>query len=223
MISILALILAASIHAAPSPAPTPDAEPLPLDGMQAFLPIVLAANDFDTAEKVANDGIRWYPAAAGWHITLGRVYQSRGRYAEAFYELQWEILQAGPGSETGEAAAAACAELLETRAGERREVMAVLAALEQIEQDPAKAIEGIETVEKTRGKRLALEIYRAEALRNAGRREESAAAYRGVIDHTPSFVPAYVELARLDRKQSGPLLEKARAIDPRSWSLRAAK
>lgn len=225
-IAIFAAALLSSSHAR---AGSPDAvEKFSAQDLQTFGVMMIEQHRYDIAEKVARDGISQFPVDPGFHLLLATAHVYQGHALEAFYEYQWEMVQEGPASPTADAAAMNCASLLKSTAPEIRELRRVVEAQQKIESDPVAAVKILDEIERVRGKRVVLELFRAEALQRSGDLGAAALAYSEVIAHAPSLVPAYVELAGVRAKQgdtaeSRALLEKANAIDPRSWRLDEAR
>lgn len=187
--------------------------------------VLVATGEIDAAEKLAKAALQAHPHAYGFHLLLGDVQARRKRYAEAFYEWQWEFLRTGPGTTTGDLAARRIGNLLDTRRGtDVDEVRLVLDAVMLTPKDPKSALLKLEKIRIERGDRFALREFMAEALQQQGANDQAATLYRELLREDPFFVPGYVQLATLLRskgneKEALELMAKARSIDPENWRL----
>lgn len=187
----------------------------------------LSVNDTDAAEHVLREGMRAHPAAAGFHGALGRVLAAKDKKADAFYELQWELLRSGVDSPAGMRAASDAAGLLRSGDAEIREVAD---AMHQMGADPSGSRSRLSRVRAARGEAGAhpvLDLLIAEAARLAGDERAAERGLRSVIERDPAFIPAYAELASLLEATGNPaeaaMLEtRARSMAPGHWSLARA-
>lgn len=188
--------------------------------------VLVATGEIDAADKLVKVALQKHGHAHGFHLLQGDVHAKRKKYAEAFYEWQWEFLRAGPGSETGNLAVKRIGKLLaEQRGPEVDEAQLVLDAVMQTVSQPKEAYAKLERIEKDRGKRFALREYMAEALQRAGSYQQAANIYRELLADDPYFVPGYVQLAVMEKQlgnhaSANELILKARSIDPESWRLK---
>ena len=109
-------------------------------GTYLVLANVLIPRDCDTAEKILRDGMKQFPSAAGFHLLLGHVHQSRGHHAEAFYEYQWELLRTGAARTEGADAARRCAELVK-KPSSSRELADLMTTVQEMQRNPQLASE----------------------------------------------------------------------------------
>lgn len=187
--------------------------------------VLIGSGDFAGAEKAARDGLKMFPKAQGFHLTLGEIFFKQGKYADAYYEYQWEFDRTGASSLTGANAAARIKQIvLQTRGTDTNEVLEVLDAMSESLKDPKKSIQRIQKVQRERGDRFALKVAEAEALTNAQDWAGAESAYRDVLRRDPTFVGGYVQMAGvLDHlgkdKESGQMMAKAKDIDPDNWQL----
>ena len=219
--AIAALLATSTAHAAEN---TQKLEPRE---MLTFAMMMLQSNRFDVAEKVARDGIADHPTQPGFHLVLAEALRGEKKTVDAFYEYQLEIVQEGPAAPTADAAARRGAELLQGTSVEAHEMVRVLQAVKQMESNPQAAEKELAAIEARSGKRIALEIYRAEALQEAGSLTEAASTWEEILAQQPSFVPALVELAQVregqhDHQAAELLLAKAKKLDARNWRLQEA-
>lgn len=219
-------ILAVSLVllAAPADRPVVKAD----DGQALYQKAVIelvANQDADAAEKLARQGIAKFPGVNGYHLVLGDVHNSRKEYADAYYEWQWEFFRSGPKQVTGEKAAERIKKLLSTvRGTSSDEVRLVFDILEKTSAEPKPSFDRLVRIEKERGSRFVLTLFKAEALTGAGDKANAQALYRDLLQKDPYFVPAYVQLASLLKKsgndeEAGKMMAKARSIDPNHWQL----
>ena len=184
-----------------------------------------ATGKLDACEALARKALEDHPASHGFHLLLGDVHSKRGKHADAYYEWQWEFLRAGPVSNTGELASTRIASLLGAKRGiEVDEVRLVLDAVMLTQKDPKAAYAKLQKIERDRGRRFALRSFMAEALHKQGEAEKAIALYRELLSEDEYFVPGYVQLAALLKKQgkeeeAREKLAKARLIDPDNWRL----
>ena len=192
-------------------------------GTYLVLANVLIPRDCDTAEKILRDGMKQFPSAAGFHLLLGHVHQSRGHHAEAFYEYQWELLRTGAARTEGADAARRCAELVK-KPSSSRELADLMTAVQEMQRNPQLASEMLAEMIRKQGEHFILQLYEAKASQNAGNFIHAADVYRALILRDPGFVPAYVQLSELlrqkgDLQEAEQLLTKAREIDDQHWRL----
>ena len=189
--------------------------------------VLVQTGELGAAEKLARNALAKHTRAPGFHLLLGDVHLGNGRFAEAFYEWQWEFLRTGPGTRTGELAVARTHDILISQRGpEMDEVRGVLDGLMLVPKDPKSGLAKLQGIERDRGDRFALRSFIAEALHQQNS-EEAIAMYRELIRRDEAFVPGYVQLAALldkrGRKQEArDLMARARMIDPDHWRLKDA-
>lgn len=228
--SLAAAAVVASLGAVLVAAAAPSNRPVvkPDDGQALFQKAVLelvANHDADAAEKLARQGLSKFPAEHGFHLVLGDVHNSRKDYADAYYEWQWEFFRSGPNNVTGEKAAERIKKLLSTvRGTSSDEVRLVFDIIEKTSTEPKQSYDRLVRIEKERGNRFVLTLFKAEALTGAGEKAKAQALYREMLQKDPYFVPAYVQLAGLLRKsgnetEADKMMAKARSIDPKHWQL----
>jgi tetratricopeptide (TPR) repeat protein len=191
----------------------------------AQLLALLAARDFEGAERLAREGLEKYPASRGFHLALGDIYSARGEEAEALYEYQWELLSAGEDRPTGSAAARRSAELMQ-KTNPDPEVCRVISAMKTMRNDAREARREFAELVKSRGDRFVLLLYLAESTQMAGDVDGAITIYRKLIQRDPYFVPAYVQLSELLEKsgttdRAKELMDKAWSIDPEHWRLKS--
>ena len=221
----VAIAIAASASAAkPKPTKTPALTPPTQQELLGQAAMEIATNDLAAAEKAARKGLAAYPAAQGFHFDLGEVFNKQGKYAEAFYEYQWEFARDGAGTTDGDLAAARIKAILdESRGAETAEVSDVVAAVANTTSDPKGALAALQKVRAKRGARFGLDLLIAEAQVAAAQFPAAEASYQSLLKRDPFCIPTYVEYAAmLDRagksKQAEQLREDARAkapFDPR--------
>lgn len=198
---------------------------MPNDPVELFTKgaTLVATDELDAAEKLAREALQRHPTANGFHLLLGDVFARRKRFADAFYEWQWELLRAGPESHTGKLVANRVSAVLSSQRGiEVDEVRVVLDAVMITPTDPATAVTKLRGIERGRGDRFALKLLLAEALQAGGASDEAIAIYRELVARDEYFVPAYIQLAvLLERKgqkdEANRFRVKARGIDPENW------
>jgi tetratricopeptide (TPR) repeat protein len=189
----------------------------------AQLLALLADGNLEGAEKLAEEGLKNYPASQGFHLALGDIHAARGEAAEALYEYQWELLRAGEARPTGSSAAQSCAELMKM-SNPDAEVTRVLSAMQTMKKDPRGAQREFAALAKSRGDRFILLLYLAESTQTVGDIDEAIRIYRILIERDPYFVPAYVQLGELLDKsgktgKAKELMDRVRLIDPEHWRI----
>lgn len=188
--------------------------------------VLVLQGEPDAAEKIAKAALEKHGEAHGFHLILGDVLSRRQRYADAFYEWQWEFLRAGPGSTTGDLAVKRIGDLLADKRGtDVDEARLVLDAVMLTVKDPKAAYAILEKTQNDRGSRFALREYMAEAKQRQGDVTAAIELYRDLLREDPYFVPGYVQLAVLLQStgkdaESTEMILKARSIDPDSWRLK---
>jgi len=193
---------------------------------EAYLLLSAAVAKIDPtgAERIVRDGMAKFPAAHGFHLALGELHMMHGEDAEAAYEFQWEMLRAGEARPDGSRAARRFADLLHEW-NAPHELESLVRAVAAMQTDARAARDIFEKMLQERGNRFILELYLAEASQRDGDRVEAMRLYRGLIEHDPYFVPAYVQLAELKEQagaasEANELMQKARFIDPDHWRLK---
>ncbi len=183
--------------------------------------VELSAGDPVLAEKTLREGMKRFSDTGGFHLLLGHVYARRSRFADAFFEYQWEILRSGADQETGRAAEQAAEQILhQARGPEADEVRRAVTALSKPPQD---ALADLSKLDRERPGTFVLRLWLADQRTRTGDHGGAAALLRELISQDPYFVPAYVSLARLPGTpppEAQKLLARARKIDPQHWSLR---
>lgn len=188
--------------------------------------MAVGAKDLAGAEKTARRGLKEFPADHGFHLLLGEVALKQKKYADAFYEYQWEFYRAGPDSVTGKRSVDRIKQILadETRGTDANEVRVVLHAMATSISEPQAAHDALVRVQQERGDRFVLKLLIAETLTHLGQNDQAATIYRSLLKTDPTFVPAYLQLAGVLKKskkdgEAGKLIAKAREIDPDHWQL----
>lgn len=188
--------------------------------------MAVGAKDLAGAEKTARRGLKEFPRDHGFHLLLGEVAFKQKKYADAFYEYQWEFYRTGPESVTGSKSVDRIKQLLgeDARGTEVNEIRVVLQAMAESSSAPQSAHDALVRVEKERGDRFVLSLLKAETLTHLEKYDEAAAIYRALLKQDPNFVPAYLQLAGVLKKskkdgEAGKLIAKAREIDPNHWQL----
>lgn len=191
--------------------------------------VSVGAGKFEDAEKLARRGIKEFPAAQGFHLMLGESFFYRKKYADAFYEYQWEMLRSGPQSPTGSKAAKRTAQIYKegrgTEADEARNVIKAVALAEKGDTIPANKL--LLRMKRERGDRFALNLFIAENYTRIGKFKDAEAIYRSLLKQDPYFVPAYLQLAGVMKKtgkekEASQLFAKAEQVDPNHWQLQIA-
>lgn len=185
----------------------------------------LKLGELSAAEKTARDGMRKHPESQGFHLALADVLVARNKPADAFYELEWEVMRAGAASPSGKTAAEKMGDLLKNARGPGADEMRRVAeATIATSGDAEKGLSLIRAVYAERGDIFVLRLLVAEAESEAGHRAKAIPIFRALIKEDPRFVPGYVDLAKALRADGKPaeadaLLAKAKKIDPDSWAL----
>jgi tetratricopeptide (TPR) repeat protein len=184
----------------------------------------LIPRDCDTAEKVLRDGMQRFPLARGFHLLLGRVHESRGSDAEAFYEYHWELLRTGAERPEGADAAKCCANVMK-KSPVSRELSNFINAVGEMQTNPQNARKRLNQIVCIYGERFVVKLYMAEATQSAGDITGAAQIYDELIQIDPGFVPAYVQLSDVlaasgSASRAEVLLKKACEIDPDHWRLK---
>jgi len=211
---VIALAFVLVLAARPTPVETPRTAG---DYINAFS-IAMDAEQYAAAEKIAREGQGRFPNALGFHLLIGTALLGRDKPADAFYELEWELLRDGAQRPPGEAAGEKARKILEIGRGtDVDEVRSVMSALQQLDSDPEAAVKAIQHVRERR-KAFVLDVHLAEALSRAGHDAEAIAEFRDVLAQDAFFVPAYVELSELLKKsgktaEASTLRQKARQLD----------
>lgn len=207
---VLAALLSLSFAAFAEEAPSADA-------LVTFAQIASKRGDHATAEKALRDGIAAHPGRHGLHLMLGAVLVEAGRLEEGFYELQWEVLRAGPSRREG-ATAAQISAVVAKHLGPAGEPARYLEALSFASSDPAKARTKLAAIAKARGERLAFLALDADFAWLAGDSEGAARGYRAVLAKDSRYVPALIGLANLavaagNQTDADAFVVRAKSID----------
>ena len=187
------------------------------DAIVAFAQLASKRGDHATAEKALRDGMVAHPERHGFHLMLGSVLVEAGKLEEGFYELQYEVLRAGPSRREG-ATAAQIASVVAKHLGPNGEPARYLEALSLASTDPAQARTKLAAIAKKRGERLVFLALDADFAWLAGDSAAAERAYRAVLAKDPRYVPALAGLANLaiaraNQTEADAFVARARSID----------